>query len=145
MDKMDYEIRRNKVELNSTSYIEIGSGKYTGKHWQEGFLFIWEGSFYMAEGIIMKYFKDYNHFGMNDIPKEVGISISSEWRKVASALDNAPKEKYQELLNLKDTSRNDMLTEVLENKESIKKMLNELAYSFEQFYQTANWVCILGI
>ncbi len=142
---MDYEIRRNKDELDSTGYMEIGPGKYSGKHWQEGFIFVWEDAFSMAEGIVMKYFKDYDHFGMNDIPKEIGISISSEWFKAASTLNYTSEEKYQELLNLDAVYRNNMATEVSENKQSIIKMLNELAQSFEQFYQTEDWVCILGV
>ncbi len=142
---MDYEIRRNKAELDSTGYMEIGPGKYSGKHWQEGFLFVWEDAFGVAEGIVMKYFKDYDHFGMNDIPKEIGISISSEWLKAASALNDASEEKYQELLNLDVVYRNYMAAEISENKQSIIKMLNELAQSFEQFYQTEDWVCILGV
>ncbi len=142
---MDYEIRRNKDELDSTGYMEIGPGKYSGKHWQEGFIFVWEDAFSMAEGIVIKYFKDYDHFGMNDIPKEIGISISSEWFKAASTLNYTSEEKYQELLNLDAVYRNNMATEVSENKQSIIKMLNELAQSFEQFYQTEDWVCILGV
>lgn len=142
---MDYEIRRNKAELDSTGYMEIGPGKYSGKHWQEGFLFVWEDAFGVAEGIVMKYFKEYDHFGMNDIPKEIGISISSEWLKAASALNDASEEKYQELLNLDVVYRNYMAAEISENKQSIIKMLNELAQSFEQFYQTEDWVCILGV
>ncbi|HHJ20967.1 MAG TPA: hypothetical protein ENJ84_14250 [Gammaproteobacteria bacterium] len=142
---MDYEIKRNKAELDSTGYIEIGPGKYSGKHWQEGFLFIWEDAFGMAEGIVMKYFKEYDHFGMNDIPKEIGVSISSEWIKAASALKDACEEKYQELLNLDVIYRNYMAAEISGNKQSIIKMLIELAQSFEQFYQTEDWVCILGV
>ncbi len=142
---MDYEIKRNKAELDSTGYIEIGPGKYSGKHWQEGFLFIWEDAFGMAEGIVMKSFKEYDHFGMNDIPKEIGVSISSEWIKAASALNDACEEKYQELLNLDVIYRNYMAAEISGNKQSIIKMLIELAQSFEQFYQTEDWVCILGV
>ena len=128
---MDYEIRRNKAELDSTGYMEIGPGKYSGKHWQEGFIFVWEDAFGMAEGIVMKYFKEYDHFGMNDIPKEIGISISSEWLKAASNLNDASEEECQELLNLDAVYRNYMAAEVSENKQSIIEMLNELAQSFE--------------
>jgi hypothetical protein len=39
---MDYRIRHNKAELDSTGYMEIGPGRYTGSHWQDGFIFVWE-------------------------------------------------------------------------------------------------------
>jgi len=142
---MDYEIRRTKSELDSTGYMEIGPGKYSGNHWQDGFLFIWEDAFGMAEGVVMKHFKDYDHFGMNDIPKKIGISISSEWLKVASMLETANQDEYQNLLNLDAVYREYMVSEVTENKSQIIKLLMELGNSFKQFYKNEKWVCILGM
>lgn len=37
---MDYRIRKTKAELDSTGFMEIGPGRYSGEHWQEGFLFV---------------------------------------------------------------------------------------------------------
>ena len=59
-----------------------------GKHWQDGFLFVWEDAFGMAEGIVLKHFKDYDHFEMNDIPKNVGKLITVDWKKAASTLES---------------------------------------------------------
>ncbi len=142
---MDYEIRKKTSELDSTGYMEIGPGKYSGKHWQDGFLFVWEDAFGMAEGIVMKYFKDYDHFGMNDIPKEVGTLISSEWFRVATLLETANPYEYQELLNLDSVYRTYIETEVSENKEPITMLLLKLSNSFKQFYTSEDWVCILGM
>ena len=83
---MDYRVRRAKSELESTGYIEIGPGKYSGEHWQDGFLFIWEDAFGMAEGILTKHFPKYDHFSMNYIPKDIGQKIVAEWRDVADRL-----------------------------------------------------------
>ena len=58
---MDYRVRRTKAELDSSGYMEIGPGQYSGKHWQDGFLFVWEDAFGMAEGIIVKHYPDYDH------------------------------------------------------------------------------------
>ncbi len=142
---MDYEIRRKKSDLDSTGYMEIGPGKYSGKHWQDGFLFVCENSFGVAEGIIMKHFKDYDHYGINNIPKEEGLSISSEWLHVASALKNAGKDECQKLLNLDVVYKKYMEAEVFENRASIIKLLVELSNSFEQFYKMEEWICILGV
>src|SRR5438128_10862593 len=35
---MDYRVRRRKSELESTGYMEIGPGKYSGELWRDGFL-----------------------------------------------------------------------------------------------------------
>lgn len=142
---MDYEIKRKKSEIDSTDYMEIGPGKYSGEHWQDGFLFVSEDAFGMAERIVMKHFKDYDHFGMNDIPKEIGTIISSEWLRVASLLTTANQDEYQELLNLDAIYRDYMAIEVSKNKERIIKLLTELGNSFKQFYKNEEWVCILGM
>ena len=93
----------------------------------------------------MKHFEDYDHFGMNDIPKEKGALISSEWCKAALSLKTANENEYQELLNLNVVYKAYMAKEITENRESIIKMLNELCNSFEQFYKKEEWVCILGM
>lgn len=142
---MDYEIKGTASELDSTGYMEIGPGKYSGKHWKEGFLFVCEDAFGMVEGIVIKHFKGYDHFGMNDIPKKVGTMVSSEWLEVASALKCATRDEYQKLLNLDAVYRTDMADEISDNKESIIKLLTELAHAMNDFYRTEDWVCILGM
>jgi len=107
-------------------------------------LFIWEDAFGMAEGIVMKHFKDYDHFGINDIPKEIGTLISSEWLQIASTLKSAEEAEYHELLNLDVVYHTYIITEFSENNESIINLLIELSKSFKQFYKAEKWVCILG-
>ncbi|MFZ4396090.1 MAG: hypothetical protein ACOYOU_10745 [Kiritimatiellia bacterium] len=82
---MDYQIRADSKELDPTGYMEIGPGRYNKKHWQPGFLFIWEDAFGMAEGIVTKHFPSYDHFGMNDISKKIA-SASWECRNSTPAL-----------------------------------------------------------
>jgi hypothetical protein len=142
---MNYEIIRKWSEQDSTGYMEIGPGKYSGKHWQDGFLFIKEDSFGIAEGIVMKHFKDYDHYGMNDIPKDIGDIIATEWANVASALNETSGEECMELLNLDIVYRASMQKEVAENKEQIINLLMELANAFQQYYRKEEWVCILGM
>ncbi|MDH5178185.1 MAG: hypothetical protein OEZ39_00840 [Gammaproteobacteria bacterium] len=142
---MDYQIRRKKSELDSTGYMEIGPGKYAGKHWQEGFLFVWEDAFGMAEGVVLKYFNSYDHFGMNEIPKDTGVLISAEWRKAADNLPAADASEYPSLLNLDAAYRSNLEAEVSGNKQSISQLLIELADSLDEFYKTEDWVCILGM
>jgi len=37
--------------------MEIGPGRYAGRHWQDGFLFVSEDAFGMAEGILAATFQ----------------------------------------------------------------------------------------
>ncbi len=142
---MDYKIRRNTSELNSTGFIEIGPGKYSGKHWQDGSLYVWEDAFGVAEGIVMKYFNDYTHFGFNNLPKEIGTLLLAKWREVALGLKTANEDEYLELLNLDVVYRANLTTEVAKNKESIIELFIDMANAFEQFYEADEWVCILGV
>ena len=78
--EIDYNIYRNVADLDSTGLFEIGPGRYSGKHWQDRFVFVWEDAFACAEGIVIRHFPDYDHFSMNDIQSDVGLKITSAWR-----------------------------------------------------------------
>lgn len=142
---MDYRILRQKEDLDSTGYIEIGPGKYSGKHWQEGFLFVWEDAFGMAEGILTKHFPDYDHFSMNDLPKDVGLEIAKEWYEVAVHLPHMGVDEAQSALNILSTFGSRLEQEVMLYKAEISGMLKELSCAVEEFYEKDEWVCILGI
>ena len=142
---MDYRIRRRKSELESTGYVEICPGKYCGKHWQDGCLFIWEDAFGMAEGIILKHFHAYDHFSMNDIPEEVGRVMIEEWKRVAAQLNEMSPEQAHSVLNLQVVYREFLKEEVHSHKSEIASMLHELAEACEEFYEQGKWICILGM
>ncbi|MBM4394662.1 MAG: hypothetical protein FJ087_03105 [Deltaproteobacteria bacterium] len=82
----DWGVRRTPGELDSTAYIEIGPGRYSGKHWQAGFVFIGEAAFLMAEGLVRREFPGYDRFGINEIPAEVGTRIIEAWRAASTRL-----------------------------------------------------------
>ncbi len=142
---MDYRIRRNKEDLDSTGYMEIGPGRYSGAHWQDGFLFVWEDAFGMAEGIVAKHFPAYDHFGMNDLPKEIGIKIVAEWREVAEKLKELSPEEGARLLNLAASYRSHLEEEIAQNCNAIAAMLEELSNECDRFYRQNEWVCVLGM
>jgi hypothetical protein len=142
---MDYEIRRNKNELDSTGYMEIGPGKYSGEHWQDGFLFIWEDAFGMAEGIIAKHLPDYDHFGMNDIPKEIGKEIISEWEECAGQLCSLSTEQAQIKLNLGASYRENLESEISAHCAEVAGMLKELSAECRNYYKNEGHICVLGM
>jgi hypothetical protein len=142
---MDYKVLTQKKDLDSTGYIEIGPGKYSGYHWQDGFIFIWEDAFNIAEGIIIKYFANYDHFSMNDIPYEIGLKIINGWRNVAQNLNELNPEEACQILNLSGPYWDRLDNEIASHREDIIEMLNILANKCEEFYTNNKWICILGI
>ena len=142
---MDYRVYRSTAELESTGYIELGPGRYTGKHWQRGFVFVWEDAFGMAEGILAKHFPAYDHFGMNDIPKEVALRIASEWREAAERLLGREADERPRLLKLHASFRVGLNEEVRAHPLEISGMLRDLAEAVEGFAGQAAWITVLGI
>ena len=142
---MDYRIRREKTELDSTGYMEIGPGKYSGTHWQDGFLFVWEDAFGMAEGVIVRHFPAYDHFSMNEIPREIGRKIVADWREVASQIGNTSAKQIHSALNLKDSYRTRLDSEIASHETEIANMLRELADGCDEFLEHEEWLCILGM
>jgi len=142
---MDYLIRRNKGELDSTGYMEIGPGRYSGKHWQDGFLFVWEDAFGMAEGILAKHLPEYDHFGMNDIPKETGLKVIEEWERTANAITQSGPSEAAEMLNLAASYRSNLESEIVHNVKAIASMLRELSRECRRFYGGSEWICVLGM
>ncbi len=125
--------------------MEIGPGKYNGKHWQDGFLFVWEDALGMAEGIVAKHFVGYDHFGMNDIPRDIGQKITAEWRDIAARLEMMSIEQANVALNLKQSYRERLDGEITSHKAEIINMLQVLAEECDAFYKHDDFVCILGM
>lgn len=141
---MDYLLRRSKQELSSTNFLEIGPGKYVGNHWQEGFLFVWDGAFVVAEGILSKHFPEYDHYAMNDLPEEIGEKVIAEWRAVARQLERLELADARRALNLANADP-DLDHELVAHRRDIARMLRELSDECEKFYQQSEWICVLGI
>ena len=80
---MDYRTRRKKSGLIGTGYVEINPGKYSGKHWRNGNLFIREETLSLSTGIIVKHYIDGNRSWLNGKPKSIGMKITVEGRGVA--------------------------------------------------------------
>ncbi len=116
--------------MDSTGYMEIGPGRYAGTHWQDGFLFVWEDAFGMAEGILVKHLPSYDHFAMNDLPKDIGRKVTTEWREVAGRLNSMSAEQAHTALNLGASYRartHPLNAEVIPHRAEIARMLSELA------------------
>lgn len=142
---MDYRIRRKASELDSTGFMEVGPGRYEGKHWQDGFLFVWEDAFGMAEGILAKHLPQYDHFGVNEVPQAVGLAVITDWRCVADRLSEMGLAEAHLALNLNASYRERLDEEVAAHRQEIADLLRDLADECEGFYHASSWMCVLGV
>jgi hypothetical protein len=142
---MDYVLRHDASDLESTGYIEIGPGKYDGKHWQAGFIFVWEDAFGMAEGTLARHLPEYDHFDMNDVPRAVGRAVIADWRVAAERLPHLAGDEAHNLLNLEASYGSRLDEEVVPHRAEIAAMLRQLADTCERFYEQSDWICVLGM
>jgi hypothetical protein len=142
---MDYRIRRAKSELDSTGYIEIAAGKHTGAHGQDGSLFVREDAFTAVEGVVARHFPDYDHCAMNDIPKDVGNRIISEWREIAEWMPVMKPDEVRVALNVATWFGASFDDEITNQRAALIELLRGLADGCDDFYSRGEWFCVLGV
>lgn len=142
---MDFRVYRSLTELQGTNYIEIGPGKYSKKHWQDGFLFVSDYVFGLAEGIITRHFPEYDHCDMNDIPKNVGQRVIADWVRAADLLDQMAPEPIGYVPDLDDSFLSYIGSDIESHRADIAGMLRSLAEACDEFYRQGDWICILGM
>jgi len=123
---------------------------------QDGFLFIEEEAFFLADGIIAKHFEKYGHFGPNEIPKDIGQKITAEWEHVAALMGQMTSEEICAALNLNgafagiwpgqaEAMRADFVSEIDNHRTDIARFLLSLARAFNAFYREGDWIYIEGV
>ena len=142
---MEYTVHRYPNALNSTGYMEIGPGKYSGQHWQSGFLFVWEDAFTLAEGIVQKHFAAYDHFGTNDIPKDSGLAIASDLRSAAQSLNFADATEAAQVLFVPSWLTDGFASELANHRSQMQAMLRAVADELEHAYDAGEFACVLGM
>ena len=133
---MDYRVRRTKADLDSAGFMEVGPGRYLGEHWQEGFLFIWEDAFIVAEGTLAKHLPSYDHFGMHDVPRSTGLRVTAEWRELAARLDKLRPKEAREALQLSEPWHEDLGAEIVQHRTEIARMSSQLAGACDHFLRS---------
>jgi hypothetical protein len=142
---MNFTIWKSKNELSGTGYVEICQGKFKGKHWQDGSSFVEEEAFGITEGIILKYFPDFDHFKPNEIPKIIGLEIAEAWNNAASQLLTSDSNELLSILNLEGKYGQFMFEKIQANIHPIANMFNELSTLLSVYYSANEWICVLGI
>jgi hypothetical protein len=142
---MDFVVRQEPESLGSTGFVEVCPGRYSGRHWQQGCIFIWEDSFTVAEGILRAHFPDYDHLAMNDIPRTVGLLVVEDWRSAARDLVEATLDQSFEILKLEGWQRDYLKEELQERRTETSRMLLQLADKVSTYYKDEEWVSVLGV
>lgn len=142
---MHFIVHRDTKLLDSTGYIEIGPGRYSGQHWQEGFLFLAEDDFSIMKGIFLAHLPDFDHYGMNDIPRQTGLAIAHELRSVANVIMNENLHKVTTALHVNSRLLESHVQALSSHPREIQQMLLVVSTMLEQTYQTEDFVCVLGL
>ena len=141
---MDFRVYREPHAWgHSTAFIEICPGRYAGKHWQTGCLFVDDEAFSYAGGIISKHFPAYDPYAMQDIPKDVWHAISADWASAADKLTGLSDTEAKRLLGLE--WRQGPLTDLPQNSQQVCAMLRALARESLALSTTEEWLCVLGL
>jgi hypothetical protein len=141
---VDYRIRRAKSDLDSTAYIEIAAGKYTGERWREGSLFVSDDAFTAVEGVVARHFPDYEHSATNDIPKEVGHRIIAEWREIAEWMPVMKPDEVRVALNVATWFGASFDEQITNQRADFIGLLRGLADGCDELYSRGEWLCVLG-
>jgi len=142
---VDFVVRQDPETLGSTGYVEIGPGRFSGRHWQQGSIFIWEDAFTVTEGIFRTHFPEYDHFAMNDIPRGLGLEIVKDLRSAASALTSDPLELLAGRLRLEEWQSDYLREDLQHQRPEIATMMLQLADAMDAYYQEDEWACVLGV
>jgi hypothetical protein len=141
---MDYRIRRAKSDLGSTGYIEITAGKSTGTRARDGSLFVLEDAFTVVEGVVARHFPSYDRLAMNDIAKDTGHRIVSEWREIAEWLPVMKPDEARVALNVATWFGASFDDELTTHRAAVVELLRGLADGCDDFYSREEWICVLG-
>ena len=140
-------IIRDKSELDSTAYVEIISGKYQGKHWQNGSLFFDEETFGYIEPIFRRNISEYDHYNMNDGSKSEWLKIILELKELNDILSSSTN--FSDCLDsigfIFKSTKVKFQENYIEAKEQLIKLNNELITWAKEELKTHEHIAILGL
>lgn len=76
---------RSKAELRGSCYFELLPGKYRKKCWNEGSVFLSEGTWAYLEPVIQKFVPRYDHYAFVEVSREEWTGIVAEFRALMVA------------------------------------------------------------
>jgi hypothetical protein len=86
-------ILKEKSDLEGTAYIELLPGKYTGKCWNKGSLFLDEAMFGFFEKIVERSLPEYDHYAFTEVSSTRWQPIIVRFKSLAEELSSAEASK----------------------------------------------------
>jgi hypothetical protein len=80
------QVIKDKSRLEGTAFIELLPGRYNGKCWNDGSLFLDEETFGFFEDVVLKEAPDYDHYAFTEISRLKWLRIAARLRAFASEL-----------------------------------------------------------
>jgi hypothetical protein len=145
MDRID--LIRDASELEGTACIELLPGKYQGKCWGEGSVFLTEEAFGFFEKTIEKLVPAFDHYAFVEIADSAWISILKEMTMACQHVMTA--RDINELLShvqfYDPESKKEFGEHFAENKERLIRLFTEVAAWIASQLKTNKSVSVLGL
>jgi hypothetical protein len=103
-----------------------------------------EDAFTVVEGVVARHFPSYDHHATNDIPKDAGQRIVSEWREIAEWLPVMKPDEARVALNVATWFGASLDDELTTHRAAVVELLRGLADGCDDFYSRGEWICVLG-
>ncbi len=142
---MDYTVYSIDTKPDSTGFVEIVAGKYSGKHWQPNSMLVWEDAFTLAEKPLVELVPGYDHLGMNELDTDQSKSVVVRWEELAEGISNASPDSLIDQFTWADWDQEWILEELTKNQNNITSMLRVLASGARRFIEEKQRFCVLGV
>jgi hypothetical protein len=140
-------ILKEKSDLEGTAYIELLPGKYTGKCWNKGSLFLDEATFGFFEKIVERSLPEYDHYAFTEVsstrwqPIIIRLKALAKELSSAEALEDIPTDAH---FYFNDTEQR-FMKDFKVNTRLLQQVATELAGWLEVTLRQHESVTILGL
>lgn len=137
---------RNRAELRGTGYFELLPGEYSGKHWNDGSVFLAEEVFGLVEPIIARHEPRFDHLSFVGIPRPTWERIITDLEQLAeraeaaSVVSDLPGEVGLVLTTTREFARS-----FRTNSDALARLARELIGWLRENLKTHDCVSVLGI
>jgi hypothetical protein len=140
-------ILKYKSNLEGTAYIELLPGKYTGKCWNKGSLFLDEATFGFFEKMIERNLPEYDHYAFTEISSARWQPIIVRLKSLAEELSSAeaPKDIPTDVHFYFNDTEQRFKKDFKVNTQLLEQVATELACWLEVTLRQHESVTILGL
>lgn len=143
----DIRLIRDPKELSGTLYIEVLPGKYAGRCWNHGSLFVPEEVFGCLEQLIERRETRYDHWAFTEIARETWELLIPDFVALANALENASgiDDIRGQLRFIFRASESRFATNFRGNADRLAALIRELVAWINDQLSRHDMIAILGI